>query len=439
MEKHSKPVRDGDTVCVVGGGPGGAACAIALKREAHKLGKDIRVVVMEHKRFHEYRTYNQCIGVLSPPLEDILKEHLGFGFPDELIFKEIKSYRIRSDLLSLDLDGLDDGKSYAVSRSKFDAFMLEEARKVGAVIIHNRVTGLEISDEDVLVYSEGENCKAAAVVGAFGMDEGTGSVFEKATPYRQPDYLSTIITHIYPGEEFLKQIGPTIQAFMLSQKGLEFGAVTPKFDHLSINIAGRRVSSKIMLEFLRSEPVQRFLPPHKRRETPLNYFQGKFPIAPAEGLFGDRYVTIGDAAGLMRPFKGKGINSACLTGIYAARSITNHGVSREAFKNNFYEDCSELTRDLPYGRAVRLFTNLCTHFRFMDHLLSIAAEDPVFMNCLFNSVSGHKSYKQIIRETASLSLALRLLGEFCKRFILRRPATLPRSAAEVEMVQRPAE
>ncbi|MDP7557031.1 MAG: hypothetical protein QF687_04020 [Nitrospinaceae bacterium] len=92
----------------------------------------------------------------------------------------------------------------------------------------------------------------------------------------------------------------TIHAFLLSHKGFEFGAVTPKQDHLSINIAGRNVSSKVMLEFLRSGPVQRFLPPHKRKEKPLNYFKEKFPISPARNLFGDRYVTIGDAAGLIR-------------------------------------------------------------------------------------------------------------------------------------------
>jgi len=61
--------KDGDTVCIVGGGPGGSACAIALKKEARKLGKTANVVVMEHKKFTESRHYNQCIGIRSPPLE----------------------------------------------------------------------------------------------------------------------------------------------------------------------------------------------------------------------------------------------------------------------------------------------------------------------------------------------------------------------------------
>jgi flavin-dependent dehydrogenase len=234
-----------------------------------------------------------------------------------------------------------------------------------------------------------------------------------------------VITRLYPGDEFIQGMESTIHAFLLSHPGLEFGAVTPKGDHLSINIAGRNVSSHIMMEFLRSEPVQRFLPPHQRREKPLNYFKGKFPIAPARNLFGNRYVMIGDAAGLMRPFKGKGINSAISTGMYAARSIIRHGISKESFAENFYQDCHELTEDLPYGRAVRVLTNLATKFKFMDHMIAVAAERTDFMQAMFSSVSGHDPYKKIIMETASLPLAFNFALRILGHFVLRQDAHLP--------------
>ena len=201
--------------------------------------------------------------------------------------------------------------------------------------------------------------------------------------------------------------------------------MTPKGDHISINIAGRNVSSKVMLEFLRSEPVQRFLPPHQRREKPLNYFKGKFPIAPAQNLFGDRYVTIGDAAWLIRPFKGKGINSAINTGIFAARSIMRHGVSKKAFQENFYADCWELTQDLPFGRCVRVLTNLATDLKFMDQMIAVAATDKSFMKAMFNSVSGHLSYKRIISETTSFPLIINFAARIFSHFILRQKANLP--------------
>lgn len=418
-------INDGDTVCVVGGGPGGSACAMGLLKEAKQLSRKVNVVLLEHKKFSEQRHYNQCIGVLSPPFEDILKKELDLVLPDSLVLNEIEGYRLHSDLLSLDLLGEESGRSVSVRRSKFDAFMLEEAQKAGAQVSQNRVTGIEINPDGVLVYSEGENYKAAVVVGAFGLDDGTCSIFEQGTPYRQPDFLNTVITRLYPGEEFIQGMESTIHAFLLSHPGLEFGAVTPKGDHLSINIAGRNVTSKIMMEFLRSAPVQRFLPAHQRREKPLNYFKGKFPIAPARNLFGDRYVMIGDAAGLMRPFKGKGINSAIITGMYAARSIMRHGISKDAFAQNFYKDCSELTEDLPYGRAVRVLTNLATRFKFMDHMIAVAAERTDFMHALFNSVSGHDPYKKILWETASLSLAFTFAQKFMGHFVFNQNAQLP--------------
>jgi flavin-dependent dehydrogenase len=418
-------ISDGDTVCVVGGGPGGSACAIALLREARHFGRKIKVILLEHKKFSEHRHYNQCIGVLSPPFEDILKNELDLVLPDDLVLNEIEGYRLHSDLLSLDLVGEESGRSVSVKRSKFDAFMLEEAQKSGAEVVHSRVTGIEVNHDGVLVYSEGENFKAAVVVGAFGLDDGTCSVFEQGTSYVQPDFLNTVITRLYPGEEFIQGMESTIHAFLLSHPGLEFGAVTPKGDHLSINIAGRKVSSHIMMEFLRSAPVQRFLPPHQRREKPLNYFKGKFPIAPARNLFGDRYVMIGDAAGLMRPFKGKGINSAILTGMYAARSIMRHGFSKETFSKNFYKDCSELTEDLPYGRVVRVLTNLATRLKFMDHMIAVAAERTDFMQAMFSSVSGHDPYKKIILETANLPLAFNFAQRVLGHFVFRQDAHLP--------------
>ncbi len=418
-------INDGDTVCIVGGGPGGSACAMALLQEARRVGRDIHVVLIEHKIFSEHRHYNQCIGVLSPPFEEILKNELGLSLPENLVLNNMAGYRLHSDLLSLDLIGEESGRSVSVRRSKFDAFMLEEAQKAGAQVVHNRVTAIEINPDGVLVYSEGDNFKCAVVVGAFGLDDGTCSIFEQGTPYQQPDFLNTVITHLHPGKEFMQNMGSTIHAFLLSHPGLEFGAVTPKGEHISINIAGRKVSSQIMMEFLRSAPVQRFLPPHQRREKPLNYFKGKFPIAPAKNLFGDRYVTIGDAAGLMRPFKGKGINSAILTGIYSARSIMRHGVSKQAFAENFYLDCRELTEDLPYGRMVRVLTNLATSFKFMDHMIAVAAERPDFMKALFGSVSGHDPYKKIMIEAASVSLAITFAQKILGYFVFRRVAHLP--------------
>lgn len=146
------------------------------------------------------------------------------------------------------------------------------------------------------------------MVGAFGLEEGTQKTFERETPYKPPKFLLTILTKFHPrGQRHnLEDTDGYIHAFLPSLKGIEFGAITPKGDHYTINIAGEKISARSMDEFLRLPEVLAVLPKNfKDSLDSLDYHRGCFPVKPAKNLFGDRYVTIGDAAGLIRPFKGK--------------------------------------------------------------------------------------------------------------------------------------
>jgi flavin-dependent dehydrogenase len=55
-------------IVIIGGGPGGSACALALERKATELGRPVRITLIEGKQFRGEKHYNQCVGVLSPPL-----------------------------------------------------------------------------------------------------------------------------------------------------------------------------------------------------------------------------------------------------------------------------------------------------------------------------------------------------------------------------------
>ena len=67
-------------------------------------------------------------------------------------------------------------------------------------------------------------------------------------------------------------------------------------------------------------------------------------------------------------------------------------------------------------------------------VLVAAAMDSVFRSCMFNCVSGQKSYKTIFRETASLGLGFSFLREIFKRFILNHPARFPSSIKEADII-----
>src|SRR5512147_490848 len=99
------PLADGGRVVVIGGGPGGTATAIALKRGAIALGRDVKVTVVEGKQFLNEQHYNQCAGVLSPPVVDLIERVLQVPFPHHLCNKTITGYVLHTAHRSVILDG----------------------------------------------------------------------------------------------------------------------------------------------------------------------------------------------------------------------------------------------------------------------------------------------------------------------------------------------
>ncbi len=163
----------------------------------------------------------------------------------------------------------------------------------------------------------------------------------------------------------------------------------------------------MMDKFLNLPSVRKALPDNADNFLPhLYYFKGKFPTLPAKGIFGNRYVMVGDAAGLNRPFKGKGINSAIMTGIKAAEVIVNYGISKTAFQK-YLENCCELTDDMPYGKILRFLTIQSTKFGLLDSVFEVAKNEKGLKRAFFNIVSGQETYKNTWLEVRNFKLLLR--------------------------------
>lgn len=404
-------LKDGDLVVIIGSGPAGSSCAIKLKMLALSKRIDLRILIYEGKRFEKKSYYNQCLGVLSPPLKEIMENELAVPFPWKIVQKEINGYYLHTDHNILKISG-EHEPSYACRRVEFDNYLFQKVKEMGIEVIPARVTDLDFHRDGVMVYSESNNIKANMVVGAFGLDDGMAKVFERKTPYRQPKFLYSIVTKIHPGEKAMKMFGKYLHAFLPAfPPEVEFGAITPKGNHLSMNIAGKNVDSKTMDDFL-SLPLVRGVLPHSLSHSlpDLNYFKGKFPTFPAKSFFGNRYIMVGDAAGLNRPFKGKGINSAIMTGIKAAETIIHHGISKEAFLH-YLHSCRELTADIPYGKIIRTLTLQCKKYGLLDIIFETSKRELKLKKAFFNIVSGQKTYRKIWIETKNLKLLFRLIGK----------------------------
>jgi flavin-dependent dehydrogenase len=404
------PLEVGAHVVIVGGGPGGVGTALALKSLERELGRRVDITLFEGKVFAGERHFNQCAGVLSPPIDAILEESLGIPFPRHLIQREITGYVLHSDTRALPLTS-GDPPSHAVRRVRFDEYMLEQARLRGIRVVPSRVTDLELHPDHVFVYSDSGSLRADLVVGAFGSDDGAAAVFERATSYRAPRFLNSIVTKIHPRPEFINGFGDRIHAFLPSTPGIEFGAVTPKGNHLTINIAGANVTDDTMRAFLDHRQMRAVVPclSDPQNEKDLVFFKGRFPISPAREFCGDRYVIVGDAAGLVRPFKGKGVNSAMLTGTWAARTLMTTGISARASRE-YLRSCRVITDDLLYGRAMRAVAIGLSKSRTLDVVMRLAEHDEQLRHALFGAVSAHCTYRSILGELVDLRWLARMSG-----------------------------
>jgi flavin-dependent dehydrogenase len=386
-------------VIIVGGGPAGAACAITLARGGGRSGAAPEVVLVEAKRFGEH--HNQCAGVLSPPGAELVAGVLGDRLPSAILQRRIKGYVLHGESCAIYLDGETFGESpHVLRRVELGALLLKRAEDCGLRVVNARATDLEFGDGGVVVYTEAGSFHGDGVVGAFALDEGTAQVFSRRTRYRRPAHLETLACKIHPGGlDFVPDLlDECIHVFLPKRSSIDFGALIPKGNHIVVIIAGARVGVDDMEEFRTLPEVAKLVPPQAKTD---GLFKGAFPLGPAQGVCGGSYVVIGDAAGMVRPFKGKGINSAIEAGTKCAQTILTHGVSVGAF-SAFTRTRQHLTGDVRYGRFVRRLVMLMSRHGWLDPVVEEAKKNEALRRSLFDCVSGKTTYRDVVLRTENL-------------------------------------
>lgn len=417
MTSNANSLPEDGRVVIIGGGPGGTACALALQRLAGQMNRRIQILLLESKQFAEERHYNQCAGVLSPPLAELLEQQLGVPFPYHLVRGKVPGYVLHAANQQILLKDREQS-GLALRRVQFDAYMLENVIQRGIQVLPARAVDLEFHTDNaahslanrndsrrhpVVVYTEKPSIEADVVVGAFGLDAGSAAMFARSTAYRPPQALDSVVTKYHPGPDGMAAFGPHIHAFMPAHPHIEFGAITPKGNHLTINIAGRAVNASLMRAFLESPAVQAVLPNLVDAGThdpnDLRFFKGRFPRSIAKGYYGDRYVMVGDAAGLVRAFKGKGVTSAVQTGIRAAHTILQAGITHRAFHRHYRIANQDIIDDLLYGKSMRRLAIFMARYGLLGAVLRAARHNPDVETALFNAVSAHAPYRQVLAQS----------------------------------------
>lgn len=417
MNDHLGPLRGRQTVVIIGGGPAGSSCGIMSRRLARKKGMPLQVFLFESRDF--YVEPNVCVSVLSPPFGSLLAE-LELTLPRNIVQRHIKGYMLHSATNAIYLEDKSEGEpTLVVDRADLDTFLLESARRAGVTIVEDTVVDVRPGLDNVLVVgSGGTRILADVVVGAFGLHSSALSIFEgHVQGYERPKMTRSILTEMYaPTKVIDARLHDTIHALLVDTlPGVEFGALTPKHDLVTVNIAGDNITDEHLDTFLSLPWIRKLLPEATLREP---RYHNVFPSSPAHNLYSDRIVTIGNTSGLLRPLKGKGINTSIRTGIEAAKTMLDVGISKKAF-DIFYERCSDLTSEYYYGLALRYLYHFAQRLRCFDALIELAKRDPLMYQMFYDMVSGEGSYRQIIRRSARVDLLGRILWSVVRYRALR--------------------
>jgi flavin-dependent dehydrogenase len=403
----------GGMVGIIGGGPAGCACAIRLMQLSAQKNKDIKVILFEPSLSRE--NPKACAGVLSPPIEKILKD-LEITIPDEMIQVAIIDYVLHSDSESIHLTkgNLEEEPTLSLNRAQFNALLINKVRQMNVRIIPSEVIDINILKDDVLIHTSSLTVRCDALVGASGLDSKMLRIFERKVPgFERPSALKSILVeHVLPQDEIDHKFGNLLHGFLPGKLGhIEFGAITPKRGHVIINIAGRHVTKYDMFGFLRLSAINQMLSGPIVRE---HLIEGSFPTGVAKGFHNHRAVLIGDASGLVRPYKGKGINTALITGAWAAETIMTAGISRDAFET-FSAKCKDLIEDCRHGRRLRRLCWIATRTRLIDPIIHEANTDFRLYDALYSIVSGNKTYRESLHEVLRTRLILRLVKAILSR------------------------
>ncbi|MBN2283673.1 MAG: geranylgeranyl reductase family protein [Deltaproteobacteria bacterium] len=285
-------------LAIVGGGPAGSSAG----RTAALRG--LRTLILEKTHFPRYKA---CAGGLSLRI----LRHLDFSLPPELCEKNITGGFIH--IRGRKLEGR--GKmplATMVTRSAFDAFLLEKAREAGAEIrMGQRVIDVEERGNCVELSTTGGACRARFVVIAEGAQ---GRLKERVRRRdRRNEYGICLVTEISERNDVIDDRLPGMVEIHFDAVSNGYGWIFPHDGYYSVGIGSLAAilprPQRTMAGFL-----------HDRGFESACRVRGH--VIPAGGIrrrvVRSRVMLCGDAAGFVDPLTGEGLPYAIRSGQIAA-------------------------------------------------------------------------------------------------------------------------
>jgi flavin-dependent dehydrogenase len=434
MEENELQLDDGSRVGVIGGGPAGSFFSIFLLDLAERMGMDIQVDIYEPRDYTKPGPVgcNMCGGIISESLVQNLAAE-GINLPPTIVQRGIDSYMLHMDVGSVRIDTpIQESRIGAVYRGpgprdlkevkwgSFDGFLQNLAIERGANVIDQRVDEL-LWDEGLpqVITRKSEPQTYDLVTISVGVNSASRKLFNNLNfEYEAPETTKTFIQEYYLGEDQVKEImGSSMHVFLLDLPRLEFAAIIPKGDYVSVCLLGEDIDKELISNFMNSKEVKEVFPPAWDFDAKSCNCSPRINIAGTKKPYDDRVVFIGDS-GVTRLYK-DGIGAAYRTSKSAATTAILQGISAGDFKKHYWPACRKIETDNMIGQLMFMVTRIIQGQRIARRaVLRMTADEQKDADSkkrmsmvLWDMFTGSAPYRDIFVRTLSPAFLARLVGD----------------------------
>lgn len=417
----AKTLRDGSKVAVVGAGPSGSMFSYFLLKMAETVALELDVDLYEPRHFCHRGPAgcNHCGGIVSESLVQRLATE-GIALPDDVVQRGLESYTLHMDVGDVEIaTPLHERRIAAIYRGNgprnsepldthsFDGYLQQLAYDRGAVAMPRLVTEVTRNGELMRVdCADGSSAEYDLVVIASGVNSRLVKTLQgELSEYSPPEVTKTFICEFRLGKQLIREtLGPSMHVFLLDIPRLEFAALIPKGDYVTLCLLGDDIDDALMEQFFSSPEVKNCFPGGVIPKHVCHCYP-RINIQTAKPSFGDRLVMIGDS-GTTRLFK-DGIGASYRTAKAAARTAVFHGVAAEDFREHYWPLCKKIDKDNQIGKLVFAIGSLVQRARFARRgVLRMTANEqqhpetaPRMSEVLWDLFSGSAPYREVFLRT----------------------------------------
>jgi flavin-dependent dehydrogenase len=448
-------LKNGSRVAVIGGGPSGSLFSYFLLSMARQIDLKISVDIYEPRDFNIPGPLgcNMCGGVLYESLVQSLAVE-GINLPTTVIQRGMEYNMLHLDSgnalirtpqrekrIAATFRGIGPRGVIEVKGGSLDRYLLEAALGLGAHHIRSRVEEVRwgsmpdtgsATDKRVEVKAHGREFRLYDFV---AVSAGVNTALLKQFVsmdfgYQPPQTTKLVVREYFLGEETVSRyFGPAFHAFLLDIPGLDYGAIIPKGEYVTVCLLSshKELHADAMELFLNDPAVKRILPPDFSQNNVACLCGPRINIQGSRQPYGDRVVFIGDS-GVSRLYK-DGIGAAYRTAKMAAGTAIFHGISANAFKNYYLPFCRKMERDNQVGKLLFKVAGLLQKTKIGQwtvlKMISIEQEG-ITLNeqnlsmVLWDMLTGGAPYLDVLLRTLHPVFLARLLYYLLQTFVHRQ-------------------